>query len=63
MSQTRERRLYLYWRSLRRNREYCRGVAKGWYPKPVMMAARRFGVPCREVRDILDAQKGPVDGR
>lgn len=59
MSQTRERRMYLYWKSLRRNREYRRGVAKGWNPKPVMVVARKFRVPCREVRDVLEAQKGP----
>lgn len=60
MSQTRERRMYLYWRSLKHDREYQHGYRrKGWYPKPLMMVARRFGLPVREVRDIIEAQKGP----
>lgn len=59
MPQTRERRMYLYWKSIRRDREYVHGWRKGWYPKPVMAVAQRFGVPVREVRDILEAQKGP----
>lgn len=60
MSQTRERRMYLYWKALRKNREYRRGVNKGYNPKPVMMVARQFRVPIREVRDILEAQKGTL---
>lgn len=59
MSQTRERRMYLYWKSLKTNRDYIHSWHKGWLPKPVMMVAMRFGVPVREVRDILEAQKGP----
>lgn len=52
--------MYLYWRSLRRSREYQHGhYRKGWYPGPLMAVAMRFKVPIREVRDILDAQKGP----
>jgi hypothetical protein len=58
MPQTPERRMYLYWKALRRDREYQHGRRKGWYPKPVMAVAQRFGVPCRVVRDVLDAQKG-----
>lgn len=58
MPQTRERRMYLYWKSLKSSREYIHGWHKGWYPKPVTTVARRFGVPVREVRGILDAQKG-----
>ncbi len=60
MPQTRERRMYLYWRSLKHDREYQREYRRyGHLPKPLMMVARQFGVPIREVRDILDAQKGP----
>lgn len=52
--------MYLYWRSLKHDREYQHGYRrKGWYPKPLMMVARRFGLPVREVRDIIEAQKGP----
>ena len=60
MSQTRERRMYLYWKSLKHDREYQHGLRKGWYPKRLMMVAQRFRTPIREVRDILDAQKGPT---
>lgn len=59
MSQTRERRMYLYWKALKKDRDYIHSLHKGWLPKPVMMVARTFGVPIREVRDILYAQKGP----
>jgi hypothetical protein len=51
--------MYLYWRSLKRDTEYQRGYRRtGEYPKPLMMVAVRFGVPIREVREIVDAQKG-----
>jgi hypothetical protein len=50
--------MYLYWKAVRQNREYRRGYAKGWYHSPLMMVAMRFRTPIREVRDILDAQKG-----
>lgn len=59
MPQTPERRMYLYFKAFRRNREYRRGLSKGWNPSPLMMVARRFRRPIREVRDIIDAQKGP----
>lgn len=58
MSQTRERRMYLYWKALKHDREYIHGWHKGYYPKRVMMVARKFRVPIREVRTILEAQKG-----
>jgi predicted DNA-binding transcriptional regulator AlpA len=59
MSQTREIRMYRYWQSLKKDRSYhYEHYRKGWLPGPVMMVARRFRVPCREVRDILEAQKG-----
>ncbi|BET51752.1 hypothetical protein RGQ21_67340 [Kitasatospora aureofaciens] len=57
MSQTRERRMFLYWKSLKRNREYQFGMRKGWYHKPLMMVAVKFRLPIREVRDIIEAQK------
>jgi hypothetical protein len=60
MPQTPERRMYLYWKSLKKDREYIHGWHKGWYPSRLMMVARRFKRPIREVRDILDAQKGPT---
>ena len=59
MGQTPERRMYLYWKSLKKDREYIHGLYKGWYPSRLMMVARRFQRPIREVREILDAQKGP----
>lgn len=57
MSQTRERRTYLYWRALKRDREYQHGLRKGWYSSRLMLVAGRFRTPIREVREILDAQK------
>ena len=63
MGQTRERRMYLYWKSLKRSREYQHGLRKGWYPKPVMAVAQRFRLSIREVRVIIDAQKGPTPAR
>lgn len=61
MSQTPERRMYLYWRALCHDPKY-RGYRhdhhqKGWVHSPLMMVARKFGRPIREVREILDAQK------
>ncbi|MFB7823859.1 hypothetical protein [Streptomyces hydrogenans] len=59
MSQTRECRMYLMWRALKRSRsfqyEYYR---KGWVDGPLMQVARRFKVPIRVVRDAIDAQRG-----
>jgi hypothetical protein len=60
MTQTRERRMYLYWKALKHDREYIHGWHKGWLPGRLMMTARQFKTPIREVRDILDAQKGPT---
>lgn len=60
MSQTRERRMYLYWKALKSDRDYQRDYRRyGTLPKPLMMVARRFGVPIREVREVIEAQKGP----
>lgn len=60
MAQTRERRMYLYWKSLKKDREYQREYRRyGSLPKPLMMVACKFGVPIREVRTVLEAQKGP----
>lgn len=63
MPQTPERRMYLYWRSLKRSRRYRSyrhdHYQKGWIHSPLMEVARTFRRPVREVRDIIDAQKGP----
>ena len=59
MPQTPERRMYLYWKALKRDREYQSGYRRhGYYPKPLMMVAMKFSRPIREVRDIIEAQKG-----
>ncbi|MGW5711516.1 hypothetical protein [Streptomyces olivaceus] len=58
MPQTPERRMYLYWKSLKRNRSYQHDYRKGWVHGPLMQVAVRFKRPIREVREILDAQKG-----
>lgn len=52
-----EQRIYAYWKSLRRNREYRRGVNKGWNPKPYMEVARKFKRPIREIKEIIELQK------
>jgi hypothetical protein len=52
-----EQRIYAYWKSLRRNREYRRGLAKGYNPPVLMEVARKFKRPIREIREVLDAQK------
>ncbi|MGW7630551.1 hypothetical protein ACWGKO_16675 [Streptomyces griseoincarnatus] len=57
MGQTRERRMYLYWKSLKRSSSYQHDYRKGWVHGPLMQVAMRFKTPIREVRDILDAQK------
>ncbi|WP_448333514.1 hypothetical protein [Streptomyces sp. DSM 41534] len=59
MPQTPQRRMYLYWKSLKRSREYQYGLRKGWYSSRYMMVAKRFGIPVREVRDIIDSQREP----
>lgn len=53
-----EQRIYAYWKSLRRNREYRRGVVKGWNPKPMMEVARKFKRPIHEIKEIIEIQKG-----
>ncbi|MEU3285595.1 hypothetical protein [Streptomyces longwoodensis] len=58
MSQTPERRMYLMWRALKRDRSYQHDLRKGWVSGPYMLIARRFRRPIREVRDAIDAQKG-----
>lgn len=58
MSQTRERRMYLMWKALKRNRSYQREYRKGWVDGPLMQVARRFRVPIRVVRDAIEAQRG-----
>jgi hypothetical protein len=51
--------MYLYWKALKKDREYQRGYRReGCYPKPLMMVAIKFSTPIREVREILDMQKG-----
>lgn len=59
MTQTPERRMYLYYKALRRDRSYqYEHYRKGWLPGPFMMVAMRFKRPVKEVRDIIDSQKG-----
>lgn len=60
MGQTRERRMYLYWKSLKRSSSYQHEFRKGWVHGPLMQVAMRFQTPIREVRDILEGQKGPA---
>jgi hypothetical protein len=48
--------MYLMWKAAKRNGDWWR---RGWGHSPLMQVAQRFRVPVREVRDIIDAQKGP----
>jgi hypothetical protein len=50
--------MYLYWKSLKRNRYYQYERRKGWVDGPFMQVAMRFRRPVREVREIIDAQRG-----
>lgn len=56
MSQAPERRMYLMYKAVKRRsqHDYYR---KRWIHSPVMQVAMRFGVPVRQVREILDAQR------
>lgn len=62
MPQTPERRMYLMWRALKHSpkyRDYRHDhYQKGWTASPLMQVAMRFGRPIREVREIIDAQRG-----
>lgn len=53
MSQTREQRIYLMWKAVRKRYDYV----KGYPPRPLMQVARRFSLPVSEVREIIDAQR------
>jgi hypothetical protein len=53
VSQTRERRMYLAWKAEKKRHDYRLGEKHS----PLMKVARRFGLPIREVREILDAQR------
>lgn len=50
--QTRERRIYLHYRALRRRHDYRNGTYSIW-----MRLARQWRIPIREVREIINAQK------
>lgn len=51
--QTRERRIYLHYRALRRRHDYRRGERHSVW----MKLATRWDIPIREVREIIDTQK------
>jgi hypothetical protein len=61
MTQTPERRMFLTWKSVRKNHDYRNGEGAS----PLMQVARAFRVPIRVVRDAIEAQRGtdPVSGR
>lgn len=56
--QSREERIYRYWLSLKRDREFQHGYRKGWYSGPYMQIARQFRISIREVKEILEAKRG-----
>jgi hypothetical protein len=45
--------MYLMWRAARKRHDYRRGEQRG----PLMKVAMRFGVPIREVRDVIETQR------
>jgi hypothetical protein len=53
VSQTRERRMFLMWKAAKASHDYRRGEAHS----PLMKVARRFGLPIREVREVIETQK------
>jgi hypothetical protein len=53
VSQTRERRIFLHWKALKRRHDYRRGG-----PSVLLALARRWEMPIREIREVLEAQKG-----
>jgi predicted transcriptional regulator len=53
VTQSRERRMYLMWRSAKRTHDYRRGGTS-----PLMRVAVTFRTPIRQVRDIIDSQRG-----
>lgn len=53
MAQTREQRMYLMWKAAKGRHDYRNGETHS----PLMKVARRFRIPIRQVRDIIDAQR------
>lgn len=54
VGQTRERRIYLHWKSLKDHRDYRReGTDAVW-----MTLARRWKVPIRDIKEVIEAQRG-----
>jgi hypothetical protein len=48
--------MYLMWRAAKKNSgDWYR---KGYGCSPLMQVARRFHIPVRELRDVIEAQKG-----
>ncbi|MEU8642327.1 hypothetical protein AB0C91_10455 [Streptomyces sp. NPDC048674] len=54
MAQTRERRIFLAWKAAKARHDYGRGEIHN----PLMKVARRFGLPIREVREVIETQRG-----
>jgi predicted transcriptional regulator len=54
MTQTPQRRMYLMWKSRRRNYDYRNGEGAS----PLMQVARSFKVPIRVVREAIEVQRG-----
>jgi hypothetical protein len=54
VSQTRERRIYLHWKAVKRRHDYRRGEPHTVY----MKLARRWQTSIQEIKEVLEAQKG-----
>lgn len=46
--------MFLMWKAAKRTHDYRHGERYN----PLMRVARRFGVPIREVRAVIEAQRG-----
>lgn len=52
--QTRERRIFLHWKALKASHDYRRGERYS----VLMKLAMRWHMPIREIRDVLESEKG-----
>lgn len=54
MASTRERRIFLHWKSLKRTYDYRHGDGQS----VLMKLARHWKMPIREIKSILEAHRG-----
>jgi hypothetical protein len=59
MTQTRERRIFLHYKAIRKRHDYRRGE----WASPLVQLARWWGIPVREAKEIIETQKAGTDAR